>query len=380
MPYYRTSRPARILPERRAGALTPIIGAGWLIILSCAMRTTAATEDDVRCAEYVLLGIEEGRQRLRSGAYRATGRLEVDWPNGVAYQGDMEIFCAFNHDENALRFDRSLPIQMELGPGEASEEELRKGYRVVPFRSKLIRLQDAQRLWTTLSGGVQIKRPDETLEQDARPLDVAALGLMITADFLRGVTFRQIMETLRKDPVAACQEEGDGIYKVEWLYGPFRRAIWVNAQQGFTAFRTECGEQTDGNWTRTAPTACDVTWKELGGVWVPTALVLREPFAEGKFQQYDLAFDWMSVNQPVAERYFGIDDFNAPVGTLVVDSRLGDPVVVRTIGRPAPDADVKPRGSTHVYIWILVCANIAVILFVGLLALRRWRLRASRDA
>jgi hypothetical protein len=93
------------------------------------------------------------------------------------------------------------------------------------------------------------------------------------------------------------------------------------------------------------------------------------------FQNLDVTMKWISANRGIDPDLFGPDGLGLPGGTLVVDRRLGDPIVVSTIPRDGvddlPGRDVvletigaAPFGGWRRLVLGVHCAVIAALLWL----------------
>src|SRR5438309_1115142 len=69
----------------------------------------AASRDRDELTRFLWTGLKDNRERLRSGVFRARGRYVVDEPQPGRFEGDVQLFSAFDYDKDLLRFDRVEP-------------------------------------------------------------------------------------------------------------------------------------------------------------------------------------------------------------------------------------------------------------------------------
>jgi hypothetical protein len=117
----------------------------------------------------------------------------------------------------------------------------------------------------------------------------------------------------------------------------------------------------------------ETVWKQVGDVWVPTSCRMAN-LELG--QSWDLTYDWKHVNEPLPKELFTANGFAAPIGTLVMNNKLGGaPVLEEIVGEEPKLKDGPPSSpSSRIRIWI-IAINVVAIALAGILWLVRSRTR-----
>lgn len=120
------------------------------------------------------------------------------------------------------------------------------------------------------------------------------------------------------------------------------------------------------------------SWKLVDEVWVLHTLDIRDSKLD-QIEHWQLSFDWKFVNQPVAAAHFDRHAWNLPVGSQVVDLRLGDdkPMLIDQVGTSF-EADLPPAFDNHQVglgrRWLVIMNVVVVSVLLGAF-LKRQRLR-----
>jgi len=177
-----------------------------------------------------------------------------------------------------------------------------------------------------------------------------------------------------------------------------RRRIWIDPARDHVPVRTEQHFQNTGSidtdsdgWALGAVSTA--TWERVGdGVWVPasaTVLMKVGDSSGGMTIEYELAFEWHSVNPLLDESRFSLTTLDVPVGSHhIIDYSIDrtNPIYVQ---HPlVPDAKVlrkiietnsrslEPPKRRSGYHYIVVLGSLATMLLLGLLFWRKARIRS----
>lgn len=271
--------------------------------------------------EYVMLGMKDNRERLKTGVFRATGLYSVVASGREELRGPVEIFSAFDRSKQRIRFDRSVPIrplprQLAARPEAAPNGSTKKDEPAKPpafsIQKTQVILSPKEVLVTAGDRGSMRVHPPEFRKFPGMPFDVRALGLNSLRGFEKdGTTFEERYEALTKNKPCEIERQNERRWKIVWEFVEptrFRSTYWIDEASGFTVIKSE----TRLPRSNVEPVAwgnpeyvSDVTWERRDDVWVPKSFKIQDPGAR-QLRTYDLAFEWESVNKPIADNYFTI--------------------------------------------------------------------------
>lgn len=290
-------------------------------------------------ADFVVAGMRAERDQLRSCKFRAKlkkshgpKQAEANWKPDFVITG--LVFCACDFEAGKVRFDRQ---ETGDGPG--------------PTGGKYIRTPE-KTLHAYLSGYIaDIKHPSDDGSRMVKPFDVRVVGLTnpqeledVGWSLEKASGFYSSGQTL----VSATQEEL-GLHEMTWICGKrneLKRSLWVNERRGFTPERLEISYlDKNGDWQGLQ--SVRTVWKQASGVWIPEAYSCDSRQFYGS--QFELVFDWESINGEVETTLFSQEGLSLREDTLVVDNRLDKPFIVERIGvgkRKENGGYARQSGST----------------------------------
>ena len=96
--------------------------------------------DTAKQYDFLLTGMDDPRQRLRTGLYRASGRFISESKKVGRLDGSVRIFSAFDYDAEKFRFDRTEPTRE--GNAAPPDSKGRPNWKPKIIGGQLIRLKD----------------------------------------------------------------------------------------------------------------------------------------------------------------------------------------------------------------------------------------------
>lgn len=308
-------------------------------------------DDARRLGEFHLAGMRDARERVRSGvcnvAVRKAGTNRKSTSDG-------EYFFAFSLNDDCLRFDQ------------------RFGSRVTQYA----RNKRESMLHVAGSRGITKYAPDWKVSiPEAQPFDFRLIGLVSLAEFDYRCSYDDVRRFLeQRAQLSEVVREDATLCRLSWKYdiqsSNLRHTIWIDSSRGFSPVRTEViatHHPKDGPTITRNQAATKTDWQRVSDVWVPRRWSLSE--GDGTLT-LEATFDWKSVNEPIAEKLFQVEGLEAPDGTLVVNNRLGTPIVESTIGQT--DAREPGFGTLRGWrIWIIGAIVLVAFAVVLVLVLRR---------
>lgn len=346
-----------------------------------AMTPEKPPAEAQQLARFVFAGLQDSRERLKSGVFRAAGYLE-ETTEEPRLKGEITVFGAFDFAHGLLRFDRLEPMRVVR----RFKEDGRKGRKkqgsleLGQVGGRFVRTNNQSIEWHKDSRVAAIRPAREKAPGHIRPFDVRLVGLTNWGTLDAGETWESLFPELQRR-VTAMVREGETFYRATWIYAEAGVKIdcWFDARQGFSPVRLEQRTRpvkNPGDWREASETGAS-TWAKVGEVWVPKTLS-QETKSSGGSSRREISFQWENVNQGVENALFTWQGMGLPKGTQVIDRRLGRIVPVGIVGvdlLPARDG-LQASGSRFGRIVGVVC-TIAVLAIVLLLIYSRRRRTTS---
>ena len=344
--------------------------------------------------DFLRKGMDDQKQRLRTGVYRISGRLYNDDPNLGKLDGPVTIFSAFDYDTNKFRFDRREPIRdgKITAPGTAPDATWSPKF----VGGQMIRLPDrviAKSIDSIMTRSGSMTPRDE---ENIKPLDVRAVGLFYWSDLSSGrpTTYPKLLEYYDRERPEEVVEERRGIWRITWTFPEemtvtLRRIVWLDQNSGYSPIRLELkmrrSSMPAGQWL--APMfESDTSWVEFAGVWVPQTYRVVAKHSAPVIQGYDLSFDWDIVNGEIPAKVFTLEGLSLPKNGMVIDNSLGKDIILGSISAnhqlverktppPPPPTITKPKRAWQG--WTSIPYAFAAV-GVGVLGLAYWLYFRSR--
>ena len=318
----------------------------FYLLLACSLASvpakSSADSEDLKRYDFLIKGMDDQRQRLRTGMYRINGRYISESTETGRLDGPVKIFSAFDFDADKFRFDRTGPIREGKVPPAPLGADARSSWTLKMRGGRMIRLKDRNISNGDDSMQVRIGSMNPMVQNDLRPLDVRAFGLFYwqSMSSFPATPYPKFLEYYERDQADEVVEERRGIWKITKTFPTYlghtsRRILWIDQKAGFSPIRLELRQRDDsmpaGTWS--APDfESETTWIEIAGVWVPkTARIVDDP-GTAKVASYEFPFDWEMVNGVVPPETFTLAGLKLKPGYQVVDDTLGRDVIVGSIG------------------------------------------------
>ena len=353
----------------------------WALVLMLQLCTLpcsgeAISPADIARAKLVLTGICDGRERLQSGVFHATGYLKSGDMNAISggpFDQSLRVDGAFDVARRLSRFDY-------VGPG-TSDSINRVGIGLARLDIRFVRTPDKfyRYLGTTsdLEGAnsLDVFQPNDPVGPNDWEFDTRLIGVYgfprigyptVESEFQH--TVERFVSPERLSMLTAFEILDGGICRLEWLLGKgrVRHVDWVNETNGPLLIRCETyinkGAKAD-QWPKTPTETTEITWKEINSIWVPETV--RFQTAQEPVRDLSLKFDWTQVNEPVSEDLFKPQQLNLSGETRITDVRLGTPIQEGTIGNPnyrppqPPQAPPTPAWQIAGMILIVIVGVVA---------------------
>jgi hypothetical protein len=374
--------------------------------VACAQTGDAKSPD----LSFVLDGIKAERQRLRSGVYRIVGSYAEEVTHGresdAQRSGKVDAFCAFDHLNGFVRFDRTVPSWLMperklLSAARAANvavapAELTFIYCKTPGHSAhYFSLAKRLELWAT-----------DTISPSSMPLaggwmDIRALGFYNLDQVFTGLSFDDVLTKRFVKRKPDLSQEPNGQFLLTWILDDIERwQCWIDPKKGFSPIRFtgqfKLPELHETEW-RNPHLEREIEWEFISNVWVPRTyrdkyvkeFPPKNPPKPPEFKydprylvmRYVWNITWQSINEPVDKKYFDYEQLDLPDGTKVVDWRSKQPVFLHTIGAPKRRMDLaavaKDRSWSTTRIAIIAVNALLVFVLAILYIVRRLRRQNS---
>ena len=364
-----------------------------IMTVSCASGDdiTKAKEDDITKAKEearnVLNGFRFGRERLRSGVVNVNGRRRfLSKKNPLDSESDLSLFIAFEFPDR-FRFDRKeqhfdSKVTGIIGGRYARSSE----YALV------LGLQNPM---------VSVVRASDPPPRNVRVLDPRVVGLCNLTELESDIGFSKLMDFFDGIDVVSCIGSG-GKFDCRWLFANSSVACDITFEQQGDDYLPVHFEQRYGiiaDAGREASEVCDVKWQRISEVNVPIwmKIVHREGLTIGPMKsrrEYELNFDWTSVNEKVPDDLFTVEGFKQVVaanrealvprgmigadedGTFVVDNRMDKAVLLEKPTKKGVDT-TRLESSFGLGRVVVLAINGIVLLVVIFVAIKASRPRSK---
>jgi hypothetical protein len=322
--------------------LSVILVVSTLAQINNQVGPVSGSRDDGREAHALLAKMKTSRDLLKSGTFRASGRLFTNRRSLGVQQppSDFQIFSAFDLDKGLFRFDRTQDVIRQTGADSVPGVEIGKYVRTPELAITWINPWEYKN--RARATAVGIYQPTLKPPIMISPVDVRSIGLSLWDDFRAGTPFTVCFEAWDKGSLIRVFPEANGVYRLRLersgrlgTYVP--QTLWIDERQGFSPVRLSYIIPTgEPGLPDQLLSECQVRWKDEAGVWVPVSLHF-ERRVRGHLNEFcALRFEWISVNEPIPPKLFTADGLDVPIGTQVVDHRAVPPHVGQVKGLAPP--------------------------------------------
>jgi hypothetical protein len=307
--------------------------------------------------------------------FRARGVRKSESGVEGKLEGNVEIFCSFDHANGLFRFDRTEP-GMRLIPG--NEKAGRDSWKLVTDGGKFVSTPKETIVWAEGQPSAGILPEGKRAPDYIKPFDARALGLYLWGNFVRGSRFEQLHTFFSKQEFREVVEEKPGIYRLECVLQtelPVLIRFWIDEQKGFAPVRFEsswANPKLAGQWQK-PEVVNETSWEEVTGVWVPRSFRIQRDSGQRK-ESYELSIQWEKINTPQPPELFTKEGLELKLGTYFMDTRSGKPIVVGAAGidkfprfgpeGPLPD-DEPPKPAMWRLIAVWATAGLTLLSFAG---------------
>lgn len=329
-----------------------------------AQGSTGISSKERREAEFALEGMWASIQDLRSGRFQAK-EISRSAEDQVVRSAEYDYWVAFDFDKEWIRFDQE-------------EAAGAFGKRTTKFARNEAEVLTSVALGDDVRSVSVHDRDHDARLLGAHPFDVRIAGLSPLGPYSVRDTLDRLLEKDRAFDVSALidyERDRDAVKLTFEIEGKkafagwrFRRELWIDKAQGYKPIRAEVFSIEAGaaEWVRQDVSRTE--WLQMGGTWVPKVWRMEAPPAQ---ISSELTFDWESVNEPIPERLFQIEGFEAPDGTAVMDYTLDTPIKVATVGETPMAPLIRPADSSR-RMWLLLL-NLALVAVIGASLWRKYR-------
>lgn len=316
-------------------------GLGLIVLASVYNPTIGADgsikRDDKALLKYVIDGMLHQRNIVRTGEVEVAESYKVN----TSIRRQCKLRIAFDLDSDALRFDRNDIL------GHIEALYIRK-----PDVAILQVLQNG-----SSDGTITKMRPDATPPISVMPFDFRCIGLTDRKGLERNVSFSDVTNYFNSFS-GSCWETKKNVFTLELKSEKNSRIkLVVDESKGMAPVLFESGPATSD----LPAVRVSTEWSErTPGIWVPVHADIRSLDLVRRHATYDL--DWKSVNKPVSTKLFEMGDFRPEHGTLVIDRRLGKPVIETIFG--GVPSKIGNQITKRRFTLPLIIANVVVVVLL----------------
>lgn len=183
-------------------------------------------------SQKILTGHFAGRLKLKTGVFRATGRLQHSTPGGAVTSGPVEIFCAFDFPAGKLRFDRTEPRRNVAVPdADVEPRELAQHLQ----GGQYARTPEAVTVQPLNHNIISVLPPERRPPGWARAFDIRTVGLAHQHDLDWETPFSRVVSVYEQQPAQPISEEESGLVRIDWMVRSpnsdtpsFFRSVWFD--------------------------------------------------------------------------------------------------------------------------------------------------------
>jgi hypothetical protein len=345
------------------------LSGGVLVLMSVVIHgntcVAQSEESPSILAEFALTGLKDSFDPLRTGEYRARGKVEdCISEEELGTTLEVEFHCWFDFDAQKVRMDRTDKSD--------SEDE------VAVY--KFSRTPDGNLFWNSRGRNLAIKRPEPANKNSKsfQPVfDVRAMGFCDHANL--STDFQRAFAWFLSEPAKEASVDSGQAYQLKWHRKgtPYAKTMWLDGARGFVPIRYE----EKGPLEAEPRLVTQMTWSEVAGVPVPDSFQFTQRIGGKRRVTYHLAFEWESVNQDIPDEVFTWESFELPVGAYVKDLRLGqdNAITVAYIGRTdrGEQAPVPPDTANKRFVYMIWSTIVLLAILLGGFAIQRARRRQA---
>jgi len=316
-------------------------------------RRTAASSTPEELGKYLLERMQTSRVKLKSGVFEAhrvvnSKTSEKDQQQEAKPIARTKIFCAFDFENDLLRFDKDERWFDTESSAEKVKMEQVSRYFTTRTEARRYSSQRHEGQEAALNQ-LQEVPPCYQLQRrrGAFPIffDVRLVGICTKAELVTvaGSEFEGVVKFYTEKCSATGKPLDDNQYLLilsqDVGESQVRREFVLDASRDFVPVQYDQRYRNPDSdeWKSLFP-PITAEWKksEQSDVYVPVKLKFPDKKADD-----ELTFEWKSVNQPPDQKLFTEESLNVPPGTHVVDATIpGKPVPARR--KPRVNPDTKP--------------------------------------
>jgi hypothetical protein len=320
---------------------------------------------------FVLSGMRNERLKVRSGVCRMTGQYVVRVPTDPSrgFEGPLTILEAFEGEEK-IRFDRRQPgwvmdpTTVKAHPsGEPGRVISENKHGVISY--KFFDNGKKAGFWSEEEPQINVMAslgskafPNVDLEY----FDVRALGMYDVTSQQRQKHFKELFDSYAAMKVQTEIDRSDpAVWIIKWAHSDelmdSEVLISVDVRNGFTPNHFQVRHRSrkrDEGW-HTAQEFV-TKWEKRQEVWLPVSHNYIYTPSKGSWRkEVNFGIAWEKINEPIDPELFDYKGFSAPDRVGVVDTSLGQGIMLKPIGPP-------PAGASR---WRIVSLFALALLALG---------------
>lgn len=232
----------------------------------------------------LLIGIDDSRSRISSGAFRVSGTTVEMFSGKKNREINEDMYMSFDFERGCIRAES----------GEA-------GFLLTP--------ENAFQRFPAIPGDTEttVKQHDVTFLPAARhvnPFDVRNLGFFTCRSRYFRFTYDDFRVFMLNEAKVIETNEDNVLTEVQFAHAELKESnadnypvfrVWLDKERSYTTTRIDVGDYQTS----------EISWEEMNGVYVPVSFRQRyDSKSSGMKINADWALTWESVNEPIPQELF----------------------------------------------------------------------------
>jgi hypothetical protein len=306
---------------------------------------------DSQDAELLMRGMDDSRMKLCQGACEISGKLKE---NGEESLRNFKI--VFDYSQNLYRFEN-------VGQGQI--------------------LYTKENAYSFLGDkDTQSSVTRQLLSENPPPkinvFDVRCFGLIVLSSINQNTKYETIRDQYfdGSRQLVKKEELSNGLTRLDFektvigdpLIPSIQYSYWISGKQGYSCVRKEVYIPTIG-----LKEIYETSYEEVNHTWVPVSTRFSTTQESGYTASGDFVIDWSSVNEPLPEKIFSLENFSNPDARIVsFDLGPTKPVTVGVVGGTGEKL-FKANSERSFFRYILIIIGLGLISIVVIRRVFEWR-------
>ncbi len=233
----------------------------------------------------------------------------------------------------------------------------------------------------TYAGSVSRLNPGETSKvENGNPIDISSVGFLSYGGLKNGGLSsgkRMLKDLEGSKPLTLAMEKDIALLvydsSIPSYHRPERWAVWIDTANDYVPIRIEF--QVIPLVDPRDPVVVqrfETLWGRVDDFVVPLQSTATYFDGTGGVRRVEkMRFDWKSVNKKVADELFTMEGLKLPVGTYIVDTRLGTPIVEKVVGLDKDLPEASPPRRTSWMTMAIIAGTVLLLVVIATVVVRR---------